>query len=76
MLVVGVADMVRIQVAKVIQASVDGILRALGGPETVDEVSVYVGNEVLGGDELVARGNDGGLEVALESLDGLYLGGG
>ena len=44
--------------------------------KTVDEVSVYVGNEVLGGDELVTRGNNGGLEVALEGLDGLYLGGG
>ncbi|MDU2794841.1 MAG: hypothetical protein E7C13_09465 [Actinomyces sp.] len=52
----------------------DGILRALGGPETVDEVTVYVTNEVLGGDKLVARGNDGGLKVALECLDGLYLG--
>ena len=74
MLVVSVADVVRVQVGEVIQTSVDGILRALGGPETVDGVSVYVTNEVLGGDELVARGNDGGLKVALECLDGLYLG--
>ena len=76
MLVVSVADIVRVQVGEEIQTSVDGILRALGGPETVDEVTVYVTNEVLGGDELVTRGNDGGLKVALECLDGLYLGGG
>ena len=44
MLVVSVADMVRVQVGEEIQTSVDGILRALGGPETVDEVTVYVTN--------------------------------
>ena len=73
MLVVGVADMVRVQVGKEIQTSVDGILRALGGPETVDEVTVFVSHEVLGGDELIACSNNGGLEVALECLYGLNL---
>ena len=76
MLVVGVADVVRVQVGEEIQTSVDGILRALGGPETVDEVLVFVSHEVLGGDELIACSNNGGLKVALECLDGLYLGGG
>jgi hypothetical protein len=41
---------------------------------SVDRVAVLVCHEVLGGDELVARGDDGGLEVTLEGLDGFNLG--
>ena len=40
---------------------------------SVDRVAVLVRHEVLGGEELVARGDDGGLDVALEGLDGLNL---
>ena len=66
--------MVRVQLGEEEHARVERIYGLSVVPGPVDGVVVLVCHEVLGGEELVARGDDGGLDVALEGLDGFDLG--